>query len=300
MQAGRAFHEQRFALSRDSRSAHPRATLADLYDPDLMPPERPMCCAGDEQFRYEPGGLDVNGESAARARRVGWSMPAARTLRSVFAAIMLALVAVPAAAQHGAGGLGGRVHGQVGGGFRDGTFVVTGAGAGLRLTRHLGLDLELLHMSGVEASGFPALPIGFDPLFPSIRIEDLRWDVTTFLTRFTVEFPVADGRLFPYLTGGGGVGRVTEGFRIVVNPIPWTPLEPRGTQPVDHVPDGTGTVHFFESSSDLGLSLVLGGGVDVRLWRGLGVGVDVRWLRILRSFEALDTAQVTLRVTYRF
>ena len=121
--------------------------------------------------------------------------------------------------------------------------------------------------------------------------------MTTFLTRFTVEFPVADGRLFPYLTGGGGVGRVTESFRIVVSPIP---LEPLGTQPVDRVLDDTNTVHFFESSSDLGLSLVLGGGIDVRLWRGLGVGVDVRWLRILRSFETLDTAQVTSRVSYRF
>ena len=227
-------------------------------------------------------------------------MLASGTLRSVFPAIMLALVAAPATAQNGVGDLGGRVHGLVGGGFRDGTFVATGAGAGLRLTRHLGLDLELIHMSGVEASEIPAVPTGFDPLFPSIRVEDQRCDVTTFLTRFTVEFPVADGRLFPYLTGGGGVGRVTESFRIVVNPTPSIPLEPPGTQPVDHVLDGTDTVHFFESSSDLGLSLVLGGGVDVRLWRGLGVGVDVRWLRILRSFEAFDTAQVTSRVSYRF
>ena len=52
--------------------------------------------------------------------------------------------------------------------------------------------------------------------------------------------------------------------------------------------------------SELGLSLVLGGGVDVRLWRGLGVGVDVRWLRILRSYDAFDAAQVTSRVSYRF
>ena len=69
----------------------------------------------------------------------------------------------------------------------------------------------------------------------------------------------------------------------------------------------THAMHFFDSFisstseySDLGLSLVLGGGVDVRLWRGLGVGIDVRWLRILRSFDALDTAQVTSRVSYRF
>ena len=89
-------------------------------------------------------------------------------------------------------------------------------------------------VTGGTIEDFPALPIGFDPLFPSIRVEDQRRDVTTFLTRFTVEFPVANGRLFPYLTGGGGVGRVTDRFSIVVDPIPWIPLEPLGTQPVDH------------------------------------------------------------------
>ena len=258
-------------------------------------------------------------------------MLASRMPRSVFpAVVMLALITAPAAAQHGVSDVGGRVYGLVGGGFGDGTFVASGAGAGLRLTRHLGLDLELIHLSGVEASGmptpwlggasvsgsvtagaiedFPALPIGFDPLFPSIRVEDQRRDVTTFLTRFTVEFPVANGRLFPYLRGGGGGGRVTEPVSIVVDQIPWIPLEPLDTQPVDHAPDGTKTVYFFESSffpsaseySGLGRSLVLGAGVDVRLWRGLGVGVDVRWLRILRSVDAFDTAQVTSRVSYPF
>ena len=33
---------------------------------------------------------------------------------------------------------------------------------------------------------------------------------------------------------------------------------------------------------------------------GLGVGVDIRWLRILRSYNTFDTAQVTSRVSYRF
>ena len=100
------------------------------------------------------------------------------------------------------------------------------------------------------------------------------------------------GGLFPYLTGGGGVDRVTERFSIVVDPIPWIRLDPLVPESVDHPSDGINTVQFFDSSffpspgeySELGLSLVLGGGVDVRLWRGLGVGVDVRWLRILRSY----------------
>ena len=267
----------------------------------------------------------MNAESAA--------VSVFRLQRSAFkAAVMLALVAAPAAAQQSVDA-GGLVYGLVGGGFGDGTFVATGAGVGLRLTQHLGLDVELTHLSGANAGGmpgthgyggisvsgtfadpgvamedFPALPLSFDPWFPSVRIEDQQRDVTTFLTRFTVEFPVANGRLFPYLTGGGGVGRVTERYSIVVDPIPWISLDPLGAGPVEHASDGINTVGFFDSSifpspveySELGLSLVLGGGVDVRLWRGLGVGVDVRWLRILRSYDAFDTAQVTSRVSYRF
>ncbi len=260
----------------------------------------------------------MDAESAIPPGRPERRMPASRMRRCAFrCAAMLALVAAPAAAQQSVGDAGGRVYGLVGGGFGDGTFVATGAGAGLRLTPHLGLDVELIHLSGAGASrmptpwfggaDFPALSFGFGPLFPSIRIEDQGRDVTTFLTRFTVEFPVADGRLFPYLTGGGGVGRVTERFTIVIDPIPWIPLDLLGTDPLDHTPVGAGALHFLDSFipstseySDLGLSLVLGGGVDVRLWRGLGLGVDVRWLRILRSFDALDTAQATARVSYRF
>ena len=92
------------------------------------------------------------------------------------------------------------------------------------------------------------------------------------------------------------------------DPIPWIPLDPLGTEPVEHASDGINTVQFFDSSvfpspggySEIGLSLVLGGGVDVRLWRGLGVGVDVRWLRGFRSYDTFDTAQATSRVSHRF
>ena len=99
-------------------------------------------------------------------------------------------------------------------GSGGGTFVASGAGAGLRLTPHLGLDVEPTYLSGaasgmpthrsgaISVSGtsaaadpamedFPSLPLGFGRWFPSVRIEDQHRDVTTFLTRITVEFPVA-------------------------------------------------------------------------------------------------------------
>ena len=242
----------------------------------------------------------------------------------------LALTVAPATAQQDVPDTGGRVYGLVGGGFGDGTFIATGAGAGLRLTPHIGLDLELTHLSGrggtitdtpwfggVSVSATSATTVAED--FPPFGIDDYLFplsfeyrgrDVTTFLTKFTAEFPIADGLLFPYLTGGGGVGRVTERFGIVFDPIPW-PLLDHGpsTAQVNAARDPGSTTYSSDFStsfpepsaySELGLALVLGGGVDVRLWRGLGTGVDIRWLRVLRSYGALDTAQVTARASYRF
>ena len=158
------------------------------------------------------------------------------------------------------------------------------------------------------AEVFP--PVGVaDYLFPPVHFEEQGRDVTTFLTKFTVEFPIADGLLFPYLTGGGGIGRVTERLRVGIAPIPWIPWEEnRSTGHAGGPVDAGGAIRFSESVSfprptaysELGLALVLGGGVDVRLWRGLGAGVDIRWLRVLRDYGALDTAQVTARASYRF
>ncbi len=243
----------------------------------------------------------------------------------------LALTVAPAAAQQHVPDTGGRVYGLVGGGFGDGTFIATGAGAGLRLTPHIGLDLELTHLSdrggtitdtpwfgGVSvfsatsaatvAEDFP--PVGIEDYPFPLSFEDRGRDVTTFLTKFTAEFPIADGLLFPYLTGGGGVGRVTERFGIVFDPIPWLPLDHGpSTAQANAARDAGGTAYSSDFStsfpgpsaySELGLALVLGGGVDVRLWRGLGAGVDIRWLRVLRDYGALDTAQVTARASYRF
>ena len=237
----------------------------------------------------------------------------------------LASTAGIAAAQQAVPDTGGRVYGLVGGGFGDGTFATTGAGAGLRLNSHLGLDLELSHLSGRTIDGtttswfddvFSTLPtstafdLGSDndaPWFPSIRVETHGRDVTTFLTKLTVEFPVADGLLFPYLTGGGGLGRVMERYSIVVDTSPWIVLDT--LESTDYAADADdGSFHFFSEAAifpraatpELGLALVLGGGVDVRLWRGFAVGVDIRWLRVLRAQDALDTAQATARASYRF
>lgn len=79
--------------------------------------------------------------------------------------------------------------------------------------------------------------------------------MTTFLTKFTAEFPIADGRLLPYLSGGG---RVTK--RYSVFPIPVIPF---------------GDFRVFPRPAaylELGLALVLGGWVQRVTLGGLLVG----------------------------
>ena len=212
----------------------------------------------------------------------------------------------PAVAQVMVPDIGGRVFGIAGGSFGDGgSTVMTSGGVGLRLTRHLGLDLEVFYVPALDLADDGlffiqqgrAFASGFAPPFDMDRDAS----VTAFLTKFTVEFPTAGGRLFPYLTGGGGVGHLSERVRyrprcnciLQVQESILQLAEPASFSPLIFPPPA------FESS-ETGLSLTVGGGLDVRLWRGLGIGVDARWLRLLSSREDLDTAQIASRVSYRF
>lgn len=227
--------------------------------------------------------------------------------------------AATAAAQTPAPASGGRVYGMVGGAFGGGTLLLSGAGAGLRLTPRLGLDVELAHLTGERDAdvGWPGdgwlaffgseYPVGYPP------VERDR-SVTTFLTKFTLEFPVAGGRLFPFVTGGGGVGRVREPVESL-SPGPLGSLFPDlaigagGTEAAGANLTGwrSGSVGrqatwapWAPDVAESGLALAVGGGLDVRLWRGLAVGAEVRWLRVLLSRGDFDTAQVVSRVSYRF
>jgi opacity protein-like surface antigen len=204
-------------------------------------------------------------------------------------ALLLAGAIKPAMAQE-IPDTGGRVFGLVGGAFGDGeSTVLTSAGAGLRITKQLGLDFEVLYADDL---GLPTTPdfviqtLSAD-FAPVERIEESR--LVSFLTKMTVEFPVANGRVWPYLTGGGGIGnlRHTISFRNL-------PL-PRIAELVPAIFPGPA---FTISATDL--ALTLGGGVDVRLWRGFAVGGDVRYLRLLDDTQGFDFAFVTSRVSYRF
>jgi hypothetical protein len=187
---------------------------------------------------------------------------------------------------------GGRVFGAVGGVGGDGDFAVVGSvGAGIRVTKHLGVDFEVFHAGDL---GLPTnIDVVIQTLGPSFapveRVE--RSTLTSFLTKMTVEFPIAHGRVWPYVSGGGGVGslRQTVAFRNV-------PLPSQGNDIL--IPAIFPGPEFDTTSTDL--ALTIGGGLDVRIWRGLGVGADVRYFRLLNEAQAFDFAFVMSRATYRF
>lgn len=254
-------------------------------------------------------------------------MTVIRTRYLIVAASAALACAAPAAAQQHVPESGGRVYGLAGGTFGEGTLFTTGGGAGLRLTRHLGIDVELAHFRGgadrdwddavtFSRFGFPedfpplgvrgALPLSLDP-------EGDR-SATTFLTKFTVEFPAAGERLFPYITAGGGVGHVTEQvggvFTSLLGPFAGGILGGAVSASSHDADGGRWDGELLDLGipawpwpyeyAETGLSLVVGGGLDVRLWRGLAVGAEVRWLRVLLSRDDFDAAQVVSRVSYRF
>ena len=249
--------------------------------------------------------------SIARLRRTTMRIsPMGRILLWILPAVVLATA--PAAAQQNAPDTRGRVYTLLGGAFGDGPFIATGAGAGIRLTPRLGLDLELVHLSGTgeadRAGGVSAYPVG-SRRAPSRCSASLRQRLTTFLTRIVVD-----------LAGGGGVTRDRELRR-----RRWShSAVPAASSTSPRRGDGRNHrnglrlrfVPGLEPRSSR-LALSLGGGVDVRLWRGLlsastaagcasvlnyryGAGRRERQLPVLteRRWRATFSAASTVRVLH--
>lgn len=212
-------------------------------------------------------------------------------VRKPFAAGLLVLALGSAAWAQQVSATGGRVAGTFGGSFGDGGSTIAAAGsAGIRVTRHLGLDFEVMVVPNLRLPRELAI-LRWAPIRLPLEQEGR---LIGFLSRWTVEFPVGN-RLWPYLTGGGGPVHLKQVLRfrgpVILERIR---LGERAVFPESTVP-----IRDFEVG-ELGLGLTIGGGVDVGLWRGLAVGVDARYLRVLGGTQNPDLGQVTARLSYRF
>ena len=170
--------------------------------------------------------------------------------------------------------------------FGDGDpTILTSGGAGIRVTSLLGLDFEVLWAPDLGVPTDVVVIQTFGAAFAPVEREE-RSRLVAFLTKMTVELPLANGRVWPYLTGGGGVGslRQTVTFRNLPLPLLGPQIFPGPEIDI--------------TATDL--ALTIGGGLDVRLWKGLAVGGDVRYLRLFDNTEGFDFAFVTSRISYRF
>ena len=180
--------------------------------------------------------------------------------------------------------------GLAGGVFGDGdTTVLASGGAGLRITKQLGLDFDVLYAPNLGLPNDVDFVIqSLGAAFAPVEREE-RSRLVTFLTKMTVEFPVANGMVWPYLTGGGGIGSLRQTVTFRNLPLPLAEVLRPQIFP-GPVIDITAT----------DLALTIGGGLDVRLWKGLAVGGGVRYLRLFDDTEGFDFAFVTSRISYRF
>lgn len=230
-------------------------------------------------------------QSFASIKRLRW-------LTSLALAVLVMVMTITTTASVQVGpGPGGKVFGLVGGSFGDGeTAAVTSGGVGVRLTRHLGLDIELFHVTGLDLSedNFSILPLTFAPPFDIEREGGL----TAFLTKFNADFPVGT-RVIPFVAGGGGIGRLSEEISFENGRFDAIASREQlgqlfgNRRPLIFPPDD---IIFSET----GLVLTLEGGLDVLLWKGLSIGGDARWVRLLADRGTFDFAQISSRVSYRF
>lgn len=184
-----------------------------------------------------------------------------------------------------------RLSSSVAGAVGDGASTVAASvAAGFRLSRHAGVEIELVRVRGHELERDSRIvPLLFPPI-PLARSAG-RAHTTALLSSLVLEFEA--GRLRPYALFGGGLARVRLD-------------SPSGSGQVSLLNDGNVVIGDSSPRDSTGdLALTTGGGVDLRVWKGLFAGVDIRYLRIsaddlmLRDSH-LDLSRIGTRVTWRF
>jgi len=214
--------------------------------------------------------------------------PPFRSLCTCLIAIPLLVTPVPATAQ--SPDSGARIGFLVGGSFGDGGQTAgIGVSAGYRFNPPLGVELNVSHLPGLDFGEFPACPP--DVFCIAVPVSgsviggtfSLRGRATSYTVNLVSEMPTRIHWLRPYISGGGGVASV------------------RRVQ--QHT--------FFNLGSTTSATdpvLTVGGGVDFLVWRGLAVGVELRYLRVFEEDQFgrsdvphnLNVTSLGSLVSYRF
>jgi hypothetical protein len=181
---------------------------------------------------------------------------------------------------------GAKVSGFYAGAIGEGeTNVEAGGSAGYRITPHFGFEFEALALPDfdIEETGGSGRGVAF-------------------LTNFVTEFPGPAAWLTPYIQGGGGVANVKFGSTYELEDRNGQrlafPLRGRrgGFPPI---PDDMRVVRAGAQRSQTNLALSVGGGVDFSVWRGLAIGPNITFTKLLGN-EDLDLTRIGVRTTYRF
>jgi opacity protein-like surface antigen len=177
----------------------------------------------------------------------------------------------------------------------DTTWGITGA-FGFRFNRVVGFEIEVNSIPDLDSDADdlrlarPAVatfesrgPVGNTVIrgdsgtatsFAPVIFGDREGRAIMFLTNFRISVPTALERVTPYFIAGGGVGHVREEISIASPVFPLTGLQSVGRSvpiPLQRYP--------LPGATEMVLDL--GGGVSVRVWKGLSLDVDMRAYRLM-------------------
>jgi opacity protein-like surface antigen len=184
------------------------------------------------------------------------------------------------------------------------TSVAYTASVDFRFTRVLGLELEgtfvpslsapypnsdLIARTGVVDIFATIPPISTIPLF-SLSNEGGR--VAIWSNNVRVVIPTTAARLEPFFVAGGGVASVRHTADITLS------LPPLGIV-IPGISQGARTFAQPLSTSSVGLSLTLGGGVGIRATDHLRIDADLRLIRIMDDDDK-NVGRFGVAVGYRF
>jgi hypothetical protein len=178
------------------------------------------------------------------------------------------------------------------------------ASVGYRFTPVVAVSAELMFVPSVKLENrdivTPLESVAFENvLFPSpiVTADDASGHATIFITDVRLTIPTRSRRVSPYLSGGAGVGTVTDKFQYTISYPP--PIFLAGTG----VPAGLVTIiptrRETVSRTTTDFAATLGGGVSFATGRNWSVDVEARYLGIFGPRD-IRTGRYGGGITYRF